>query len=214
MADKKLRQQYDKSVNGNRLVLRLNPEEKTVFDSMMKSEGWENAAGFAKDKIFGNRVNIEYQKIIRKAEPADIQSLVQNLMDNLVKQLTYTNYCLEHELQEIKKNSDEGEDLNRKLVRRLGKYSQDVLDSTGRVIGDFEEVLRRLDLKVERRKVDDVELLPDSVIEHALDDWEKTQTPEAFEAVRRAFSKFNAQQQKILEERIRDEMKQKKHKEE
>ncbi len=214
MADKKLRQQYDKSVNGNRLVLRLNPEEKTVFDSMMKSEGWENAAGFAKDKIFGNRVSIEYQKIIRKAEPADVLSLVQNLMDNLVKQLAYTNYCLEHELQEIKKNGDEGDDWNRKLVRRLGKYSQDVLDNTGRVIGDFEEVLRRLDLKVERRKVDDVELLPDSVIEHALDDWEKTQTPEAFEAVRRAFSKFNAQQQKILEERIRDEMKQKKNKEE
>lgn len=195
-------------------MLRLNPEEKTVLDSLMRSDGWENAAGFAKDKIFGNRVNIEYQKIIRKAEPADVLSLVQNLMDNLVKQLAYTNYCLEHELQEIKKNSDEGEDLNRKLVRRLGKYSQDVLDSTGRVIGDFEEVLRRLDLKVERRKVDDVELLPDSVIEHALDDWEKTQTPEAFEAVRRAFSKFNAQQQKILEERIRDEMKQKKNKEE
>lgn len=195
-------------------MLRLNPEEKTVLDSFMRSDGWENAAGFVKDKIFGNRVNIEYQKIIRKAEPADILSLVQNLMDNLVKQLAYTNYCLEHELQEIKKNIDEGEDRNRKLVRRLGKYSQDVLDSTGRVIGDFEEVLRRLDLKVERRKVDDVELLPDSVIEHALDDWEKTQTPEAFEAVRRAFSKFNAQQQKILEERIRDEMKQKKNKEE
>ena len=34
----------------------------------------------------------------------DIQSLVQNLMDNLVKQRAYTNYCLEHELQEIKKN--------------------------------------------------------------------------------------------------------------
>lgn len=214
MADKKLRQQYEKKKNGGYIMLRLNPEEKTVLDSLMRSDGWENAAGFAKDKIFGNRVNIEYQKIIRKAEPADVLSLVQNLMDNLVKQLAYTNYCLEHELQEIKKNSDEGEDLNRKLVRRLGKYSQDVLDSTGRVIGDFEEVLRRLDLKVERRKVDDVELLPDSVIEHALDDWEKTQTPEAFEAVRRAFSKFNAQQQKILEERIRDEMKQKKNKEE
>lgn len=213
MADKKLRQQYEKRKNGGYIMLRLNPEEKTVLDSMMKSDGWENAAGFVKDKVFGNRVSIEYQKIIRKAEPADIQSLVQNFMDNLVKQLAYTNYCLEHELQEIKKNSDEGEDLNRKLVRRLGKYSQDVLDSTGRVIGDFEEVLRRLDLKVERRKVDDVELLPDSVIEHALDDWEKTQTPEAFEAVRRAFSKFNAQQQKILEERIRNEMKQKKNKE-
>lgn len=209
MANREKREIYDKTVGSNRIVIRLNPEERTVLDSLMRADGWENAAGFVKDRVFGNRVSIEYARIIRRAEPTDVLSLVQNLMDSLVKHLAYANYCVEHELQDLKDNSKIGPELSRKLVRRLAKYSQDILESNDRVSGDIEEVLKRLNIKVEKRKVDNVELLPDSVIDHAFDDWEHTQTPEAFEAVRRSFLKINAQQQKILEERIKEEKKEK-----
>lgn len=198
--NKDLKKEYDKTFRN--LVIRLSIEEDIVLKKMMSDEEWVNTSGFIKEKVFGNRVNTEYARIIRNAEKKDITTLMQVLMDALVKQLAYLNYRFEYELQDLKNHNDMNGELRKRLIKRMSECRWDVLERTEHIVRDCDKILQRLNIQVKKRELNNLEQLPDSEIERALNG-NNTRTPEAYEAVRRSFAKFNEEQQRILNERIK-----------
>lgn len=65
--DKKhFRKLYDSKIK--KLSLSLNPIEKSLLDSMMQKEEWENAGGFIKYKLFGLNYEKKYHNTINTAD--------------------------------------------------------------------------------------------------------------------------------------------------
>lgn len=169
-----------------RITVSMNPYEVSLLESMMKEDDWENTGGFIKYKVFGLDYKKEYNKMIKKADQATLQKTIVNLMSDFNNHIDYSNARFHKELTELKKKS---EMLDAKAVSKwvaLVKSWNDIVErKTSSLLRDCQEILKRMDIIVERKQADYLRSLPDSVLEEYKRDWEDTNSPEFMEAVRR-----------------------------
>ena len=114
-ADRKhFRKLYDSKIQ--KLSISLNPIEKSLLDSMMHKEEWENAGGFIKFKLFGLEYEKKYHNAIASADEDLLKKILINLMSNLDDQLEYINAKYTRELELLKVSTAMIDAKNAKLI--------------------------------------------------------------------------------------------------
>ncbi len=188
-ADRKhFRKLYDSKIQ--KLSISLNPIEKSILDSMMQKEGWENTGGFIKFKLFGLKYDKKYHNAIASANEETLKKILINLMSNLDDQLDYINakYTRELELLKVSTAMIDAKAIS-KWVSLLKQWNDNVERQTNQLFYDCKLLLSRMDILVEKKKQDYLRNLPDSVLEEHIRNWQDTTSPEFQEYVRRQYEK-------------------------
>ena len=187
--DKKhLKKLYDSKIK--KLSISLNPQEKSILDSMMQKEEWGNAGGFIKFKLFGLKYEKKYHNAIASADEELLKKILINLMSALDDQLDYINakYTRELELLKVSTAMIDAKAIS-KWVSLLKQWNDSVERKTNQLFYDCKLLLSRMDIIVEKKKQDYLRNLPDSVLEEHIRNWNDTTSPEFQEYVRRQYEK-------------------------
>lgn len=170
----------------------MNPTEKSLLDSMMKKEEWENVGGFIKYKLFGFDYEKKYRIAINNADEDLLKKILINLMTDLNDQLDYINARYTKELELLKQTTAmvDAKSIS-KWVSLLKQWNDNVEKKTDQLFNDCKLLLNRMDILVEKKQQDYLRSLPDSVLEQYVRDWNDTTSPEVFEYIRRKEEKRN-----------------------
>lgn len=184
-ADRKyFRKIYDSKVK--KLSISLNTIEKSLLDSMMQKEEWENIGGFVKYKLFGFKYEKKYRDAIAKADEGMLKKILINLMTDLNDQLDYINARYTKELEILKQTTAmvDARSIS-KWVSLLKQWNDNVEKKTDQLFNDCKLLLSRMEILVQKKKQDYLRNLPDSVLEQYVRDWNDTTSPEVLEYIRR-----------------------------
>ena len=80
---------YQKIRDKKRIVIRLTDEEATDLELMMKEDGWDNRAGFAKYRIFGHIPKNNITHKIKNGDTEDIEIIIKHSIQDLVDNYSY-----------------------------------------------------------------------------------------------------------------------------
>lgn len=164
----------------------MNPTEKSLLDSMMKKEEWENVGGFIKYKLFGFDYEKKYRNAINTADEELLKKILINLMTDLTDQLDYINARYTKELESLKQTTAmvDARSIS-KWVSLLKQWNDNVEKKTEQLYNDCKLLLSRMDILLEKKKQDYLRSLPDSVLAEYVRDWNDTTSPEVLEYIRR-----------------------------
>lgn len=181
---KHFRKIYDSKVK--KLSISLNPQEKSLLDSMMQKEEWENIGGFIKYKLFGFKYDKKYRNAIATADEELLKKILINLMTDLNDQLDYINARYTKELEILKQTTAmvDAKSIS-KWVSLLKQWNDNVEKKTEQLYNDCKLLLSRMDILVEKKQQDYLRSLPDSVLAEYVRDWNDTTSPEVLEYIRR-----------------------------
>ena len=173
-----------------KLSISLNPQEKSILDSMMQKEEWENVGGFIKFKLFGLKYEKKYHNAIASADEELLKKILINLMSDLNNQIDYINAKYTNELEHLKMTTQmvDAKSIS-KWVSLLKQWNDNVEKKTEQLFEDCKLLLSRMDIIVEKKKQDYLRSLPDSVLEGHIRNWNDTTSPEFQEYVRRQYEK-------------------------
>ena len=169
-----------------KLSISLSPTEKSLLDSMMKKEEWENVGGFIKYKLFGFDYEKKYRNAINNADEDLLKKILINLMTDLNDQLDYINARYTKELEALKQSTAmvDAKSIS-KWVSLLKQWNDNVEKKTEQLYNDCKLLLNRMDILVEKKQQDYLRSLPDSVLAEYVRDWNDTTSPEVLEYIRR-----------------------------
>ena len=108
---KEIRKQYMKTVNKNRAIIRMSPEEKTLLQEEMRQNGWDNLSGFIKYKLFGLDPDRKIESLIKSGNPDSIALLLRNQLMDLTSQYIYIRSRYDRDMSQLYR--EEGVDLKR-----------------------------------------------------------------------------------------------------
>ena len=188
MADKNLKTEYDKKKV--QVKLQLNFKEKTILDSMMENDGWQNTAGFIKDRLFGVSKDAKYAKILQESKVEDYKKIIINLITEMNNVLGYLNYRFTYELDRIDRDEKEEEKKKAKAQKLMREWKSAVLLRTEEMSTSIRSILHILGIKAEKEHEDAVRYAPDSVLEKAASNWNDINSPEIHELVRRQHARI------------------------
>lgn len=98
---KEIRKQYMKTVNKNRVIIRMSPEEKTLLQEEMRQNGWDNLSGFIKYKLFGLDPDQRIDSLIKSGDPESIALLLRNRLMDLTGQYIYIRYRYDRDMNQL-----------------------------------------------------------------------------------------------------------------
>lgn len=175
---------YDSKIK--KLSISLSPTEKSLLDSMMKKEEWENAGGFIKYKLFGFDYEKKYRNAINNADEELLKKILINLMTDLNDQLDYINARYTKELEILKQTTAmvDAKSIS-KWVSLLKQWNDNVERKTDQLFNDCKLLLSRMDILIEKKQQDYLRSLPDSVLAEYVRNWNDTTSPEVLEYIRR-----------------------------
>ncbi len=175
---------YDSKIK--KLSISLSPTEKSLLDSMMKKEEWENVGGFIKYKLFGFDYEKKYRNAINNADEDLLKKILINLMTDLNDQLDYINARYTKELELLKQTTAmvDAKSIS-KWVSLLKQWNDNVEKKTDQLYNDCKLLLSRMNILVQKKQQDYLRSLPDSVLEQYVRDWNDTTSPEVLEYIRR-----------------------------
>lgn len=164
----------------------MNPQEKSLLDSMMQKDDWENVSGFIKYKLFGASPEYRYKKCIENADEQLLQKILVNLMSDLNDQFDYINAKFTTELEDLKKTipMDSPRSIS-KWVSLMKSWSDSLDKKNEMIFRDCQLILSRMNIIVERKQQDYLRNLPQSVLDEHVRNWDDTTSPEFLEAIRR-----------------------------
>lgn len=135
--NKTLRKEYYKAKNQTMIGVWLNSEEKSVLNSMMKEEGWENKSGFIKYILFGDDPEMRYDKIVKKKDPNEILMICATQLRELNIFLKNIQFQYEKDMNQIYQE----ESVN---IKKWIKSTNDPHVKTIQRINDTYDVFRKI----------------------------------------------------------------------
>ena len=82
--EKKLNEkEYFKAANKSKINIRLNAQLRSILQSQMLKEGWNNITTYIKFKLFGLEPDEKLDAIIQEKDPATMALLLRNQLMEL-----------------------------------------------------------------------------------------------------------------------------------
>lgn len=166
--DKKERKRR-KEETGKAVKIRLNPKEVIVLNHLMEKEGWTNAAGFFRDKVFGEDLEEKFNRVVT-SKKANYPAILTELFDSLNKNLTYLGYRFENELIDIKKQSGDNDATIRKWASIIENWKDGINENFQRFFCTANILLKSLEIDPVKIKYNPADVYPDYILEAALED--------------------------------------------
>ena len=76
--DEETRKNYMRTKNKHTVKFRLDAEENTLLEEMMRKEGWGNMSGFIRNRMFGDDPEDEFKKVIKNGDKDTIVTALKN----------------------------------------------------------------------------------------------------------------------------------------
>lgn len=159
---KKRKEQTSAVVN-----IRMNAKELILLKQMMEKDGWENTAGFIKDRIFGDSIDEDYSRVA-SSKNANIPIMIVTLYDDINKNLSYLGYRFDAELQEFKKTMEEYEEPYRKWTSIMEEFAELIKEKTKLFFTTSDLLLANLKINPSRIQYKPEDVYPDYILEEAL----------------------------------------------
>lgn len=189
--EKKLKKEYDKRRKA--VFFQLNAEELSLIKKDMREMGLEGCSisMFIKYKVLGmpDSIRDKYRRMVETStDVPEIKDTLLNRIAELDLQLDYVNLRFAKELNEISTTYQLAEDkkLQKKFLL-LTSYKNAVLEKSELLFRDLQFILANLGETIKRKKKEEVQILPQSIIEEFNKNWHDTTSPEVIEGARRLF---------------------------
>ena len=140
---KEIRKQYMKTVNKNRAIIRLSPEEKTLLQEEMRQNGWDNLSGFIKYKLFGLDPDRKIESLIKSGNPDSIALLLRNQLMDLTSQYIYIRYRYDRDMNQLYR--EEGVNL-KEWTKATNKWHSALVKATNESFALLRKVAVQLGL--------------------------------------------------------------------
>ena len=140
---KEIRKQYMKSVNKNRAIIRMSPEEKTLLQEEMRQNGWDNLSGFIKYKLFGLDPDRKIESLIKSGNPDSIALLLRNQLMDLTSQYIYIRYRYDRDMNQLYR--EEGVNL-KEWTKATNKWHSALVKATNESFALLRKVAVQLGL--------------------------------------------------------------------
>ncbi|MCQ2116690.1 MAG: hypothetical protein MJY76_00925 [Bacteroidales bacterium] len=151
---------------------------------MMKNDGWENISGYIKDKLFGNNVFEDYQKILKQAKKEkDYNSILLRQFEELNGHFEFINFRMNELLLKIEDETTDKE-FAQKASAQIYKWKTAIEQRTDSVIMDLKTILARMDIIAQIKKEQALRSIPDDILRSMIP-WHDTTSPYAMEFARR-----------------------------
>ena len=140
---KEIRKQYMKTVNKNRAIIRMSPEEKTLLQEEMRQNGWDNLSGFIKYKLFGLDPDRKIETLIKSGNPDSIALLLRNQLMDLTSQYIYIRYRYDRDMNQLYR--EEGVNL-KEWTKATNKWHSALVKATNESFALLRKVAVQLGL--------------------------------------------------------------------
>lgn len=140
-ADDEDKKRYMSMKNKNIIYLRINANEKTLLETMMRDEKWTNLSAFVRYKLFGEDAEMRVEKLIEKKEPEDLAILLRNSVLELAQYFLYSYSRYEKDMAQLWK--EEGVNMNawtsatNKWHRNLVKKTENYFDLLRKIASEL-----------------------------------------------------------------------------
>lgn len=122
MDDEDKKKYYKMTDKAKRVVVRLSPDERTLLETMMRSEEWENVSGFIKSKLFGRDPEKKVEQLINRKDTDELVILLRNYIFELTDQLCYFKERYEKDMAQLWQ--EEGVDVEEWMRKTNRWYSE------------------------------------------------------------------------------------------
>ncbi len=140
---KEIRKQYMKTVNKNRAIIRMSPEEKTLLQEEMRQNGWDNLSGFIKYKLFGLDPDRKIESLIKSGNPDSIALLLRIQRMDLTSQYIYIRYRYDRDMNQLYR--EEGVNL-KEWTKATNKWHSALVKATNESFALLRKVAVQLGL--------------------------------------------------------------------
>ena len=140
---KEIRKLYMKTVNKNRAIIRMSPEEKTLLQEEMRQNGWDNLSGFIKYKLFGLDPDRKIESLIKSGNPDSIALLLRNQLMDLTSQYIYIRYRYDRDMNQLYR--EEGVNL-KEWTKATNKWHSALVKATNESFALLRKVAVQLGL--------------------------------------------------------------------
>lgn len=132
-----------KTVNKNRAIIRMSPEEKTLLQEEMRQNGWDNLSGFIKYKLFGLDPDRKIESLIKSGNPDSIALLLRNQLMDLTSQYIYIRYRYDRDMNQLYR--EEGVNL-KEWTKATNKWHSALVKATNESFALLRKVAVQLGL--------------------------------------------------------------------
>ena len=185
--DKKyLKKEYDK----RRIIvpMSLNSSEQSMLEIEMKKVKATVMSSFMKYKLFGLDSEETFQKRLKAITKVDdIKIILKNEIAELNNAIDYINLRFNREIDAFQKectNPLDKHSISRR-VEILHDWQISLQRKTDKMFMDLQTILKRMDIVVERKRQEELRLMPQSQLDEYVRNWDDTTSPEIHEAGRR-----------------------------
>lgn len=147
MKDQNIKKEYYKSKDKGRIVVRLNPEEKTLLELAMREEEWNNVSGFIKYKLFGFDTDYKIKKVITSRNGENIALLIQNELAELNNNLAYFRYRYDRDMNQLYR--EEGVNVQ-DWKNATVDWHKRALEKMKDIYQSIKDISRELDIEISR----------------------------------------------------------------
>lgn len=195
-----IRKEYERSLR--RMTLRLTAEEECLLRRMMEDDGWENASGFVKYRLFGDGGRA-YRKVLHSGRREDMETVLLTTAESLCRKMAYLGHRYDVTLADAETSADTADRRQMRRLEVMRVIKRAVVSATGATVHALTEMLDALEVRHGGSLLHAAAYVSDEDVAKARADSGDTTSPAAREAARRDAEE--ARRKAAEEERIRKE---------
>ena len=138
------KKEYFKMCNRKVTSIRLNAEERTLLQSMMRDDDWDNTSGYIKYKLFGIDTERKINELIKRKDIAELAILLRNEIMDLTEYFIYFRYRYDKDMNQLWK--EEGVDL-KAWTAATNHWHHEVAQRTQEVLNICRKIASELQLE-------------------------------------------------------------------
>lgn len=145
----------------------LNHKERSVLLDKMSVEGWQSMAGYIRDVLFGDSLEIKYVNVIRGKRGESVIGSIRELLDEIHKDLYYANYIAGEKARDFEGDpavTKKQFALLMEHVKRLNKTMEEFYRYAL-------ELSATLKTKLDEKSPEFIETIPDDLLKSYAQDW-------------------------------------------
>ena len=143
-ATEKTKKQYFKMADSHVIKVRMNAAERSLLESSMRKDNWDNVSGYIKYKLFGISPERRIRELIKRKNSDELAILLRNTVLDLTDQFIYFRYRYERDMRQLYR--EEGVDL-KKWTSSTNRWHTEVAKRTEEALNTIRAIASELGFK-------------------------------------------------------------------
>lgn len=147
--------------------LALNYKERTVLLDKMAVEGWGSMAGYIRDVLFGDTLEVKFVNVIKGKRGDSLLMAIRELLEEIHKDLYYANYIAGEKAKEFEDKPGVTQKQFSLYMEHLAKHNKTMAE----FYRYAQELSERLGMAIDAKTPEFIETIPDDLLKSLASDW-------------------------------------------